>query len=452
MQYLEQYSGNPEGGFSRAFSRRVFFSAAGTGLLASSFLGSYFGCRPSLPPSGMHPDALTASTATGSDKTAAGQVTLPTGTKAATEKQDAPLPDILPPDQRVGYAIVGLGKLAVEEIMPAFGASHKSRITALVSGSPEKARTLAQQYGIPEKNIYNYQTYDQLADNPDVQAIYIVLPNGLHHEFTLRGAKAGKHILCEKPMANSSKEAREMIEACQKAGKKLMIAYRIQYEPHNREVQKLVRDKKYGAVKFIDAVNGQNTGDPNQWRLKKALAGGGALPDVGIYCLNTIRFLLGEEPTAVFATQYSTPDDIRFKEVEENVAFQLTFPSGIIANCLTGYGNHEARRYRVYAEKGWFGLDPAFAYKGLEMERSHAEGKTEILEKVQITEKNQFALEIDHFSDCILNNKTPYTPGEEGLQDHRLIEAIYESAKTRKPVSLEKIDKTDAFRGSEPES
>ncbi len=184
--------------------------------------------------------------------------------------------------------------------------------------------------------------------------------------------------------------------------------------------------------------------------INKKLAGGGALPDVGIYCLNTIRYITGEEPNEVFATEYSTPNDPRFKEVEESVSFQLRFPSGIIANCLTGYGFHEQRRYRIFAEKGAFGLDPAFPYEGLEMQISHADEKKELFATPKINNKNHFALEIDHMSECVLENKTPYTSGEEGLQDQKIIEAIYHSIQTRKPVTLETIQNADAFRGSEP--
>ncbi|GAB3331960.1 Gfo/Idh/MocA family oxidoreductase [Larkinella ripae] len=369
--------------------------------------------------------------------------------KAKTERETetpAPLPD----DQRVGYAIVGLGHLSLDEILPAFGQCRKSKVMALVSGSPEKMRKAAQQYGIKSENCYSYQDYDKLKDNQAVQAIYIVLPNSMHAEYTIRGAQAGKHILCEKPMANSVGECQAMIDACKKADRKLMVAYRIQYEPNNRMIRQLVQDKKYGTVKFIEAVNNQNSANPQHWRHIKALAGGGALPDIGLYCLNTIRFLLGEEPTEVFAYQYSTPGDARFREVEELMSWQMKFPSGVHANCATHYGVHEARRYRVYGERGWMELSPAFPYKGIQMQTSYAEGKIEHTEQPKLTEKNQFATEMDHFSDCIRQNQQPFTPGEEGLQDQRIMEAIYQSAKENRPVKLPEITKKDAFRGPMP--
>jgi predicted dehydrogenase len=351
----------------------------------------------------------------------------------------------------VGFAIVGLGHLTLEEILPAFGQAKHCKPVALVSGDAEKMSKVAKQYGIKPSSCYSYATYDKLKDNPEVQVIYIVLPNAQHHEFTIRGAKAGKHILCEKPMANSVKECEEMIAACEKAGKKLMIAYRIQYEPLNRAAQKLVRDKTYGKTKLIQMMNCQNQAHDQQWRHKKALAGGGSLPDVGLYCLNTTRFLLGEEPTEVSAQIYSTPGDDRFKEIEENVSFTLRFPSGVIAQCMTGYGSFNNKSYAVHGETGTIKMDPAFPYKGLKQELVHAPNGKQVTEQPSNPAKQQFALEMDHMAECVRNNKTPYTPGEEGLQDQRIMEAIYQSAKENKPVKLTAgVGKTDAFRGTPP--
>lgn len=369
---------------------------------------------------------------------------------APTEKQPPPPPKPLPPSARVGYAIIGLGTLSVNEILPAFGECKMSRPVALVSGERDKALTLAAQYGINPQNVYDYKSMDRLRDNPDVQAVYIVLPNGQHEEFTVRSAQLGKHVLCEKPMANSSAEARRMISACAQANRKLMIAYRIQYEPYNREVRRLLRSGELGPVKLIQGHNGQNQGDPNQWRQKKALAGGGALPDIGLYCLNTSRFLLGEEPIAIQGSIYSTPGDPRFTEVEENCLWQMLFPSGVQASFMTGYGHHESRRYRALLDRGWVNMDAAFAYRGQKLQIARADGQTERVEERQLNAKNQFAAEMDHFSDCVLNNKMPFTPGEEGLQDQILMEAIYESARTNKTVTLPRVEKKDAFRGPEP--
>lgn len=430
-------------GTSEEVNRRKFLGNAGKGLLAATVIGEIVTTvngqqRPTAPDKSIN----------------AGSDTIPIELKprdASTEKKEAPLPTPLEQGKRVGYALVGLGGLTLGEIMPAFGSCKYSRPVALVSGNAEKAAKVARQYHIPSKNIYNYQNFDQMKNNPDIDVVYVVLPNGMHEEFTIRAAQSGKHVLCEKPMANSSKEAQRMIDACNKASKKLMIAYRIQYEPHNRLAMQWVRNKQYGNVKLIETVNSQNIGDPSQWRLKKALAGGGSLPDIGLYCLNTARFLLGEEPETVSGTVFSTPGDERFKEVEESVLFQLQFPSGVLVNCSTSYGVHESRRYRCHADKGgWFGLDPAFSYNGLQMEVSQAIGSLEWKQHPLIPEKNQFALEMDHMSQCVMQNKQPYTPGEEGLQDQRIMEAIYQSAREGRPVKLTKADGLDAFRGTAP--
>ena len=412
-------------------SRRRFLKTAGSGLVAAALM----------------PAAQAAVTPPASPDTR--PIPLPP-TSAATEKTPDPAPLPLAPGRRLGFAVVGLGNLALAEVIPAFGETKYCKLTALVSGTPDKAREVAAQHGVPARSVYSYETYDTIRDNPDVDVVYVILPNSMHEEYTVRAAQAGKHVLCEKPMATSSAECQRMIDACRKADRKLMIAYRIQYEPNNRFMRQLVQTQQYGPVKIIEAVNGQNQGDPNQWRQKKALAGGGALPDVGLYCLNTTRFLTGEEPTEVMASTYSTPGDPRFREVEESVLWQMRFPSGIQSNNVTSYGFHEDRRYRVHAATGWFGLDPAFAYHGLQPELSYATGKIEHRERPQIGDKNQFALEMDHMAQCIMENKTPYTPGEEGLQDHRIMEAIYLSAKTGKPVKLPTITTRDTFRGTEP--
>lgn len=370
--------------------------------------------------------------------------------KAKTEQQEGDTPTPLPEDQRVGYALVGLGHLTLNQLLPAFGSCKKSKVVALVSGSPEKMQKVAQQYGVKKESCYSYADYDKLADNKDVQAIYIVLPNGMHAEYTVRGAQAGKHILCEKPMANTAAECQTMIDACKKADRKLMIAYRIQYEPHHRMVREMIQKEQFGKVKNIMANNGQNSDNPDHWRFDKALAGGGSLPDVGLYCLNTIRYLLGEEPTEVMGYIHNTPDDPRFKEVEEQVNWLMKFPSGVQTSCATSYGHHDDKNYKVLADKGWIKMDPAFTYTNLELETSQAQGKENQIVQHKIADKDQFALEMDHFSECILANKVPFTPGEEGLQDQKIMEAIYQSARENKPVKLAAVNKKDAFRGPEP--
>ena len=308
---------------------------------------------------------------------------------------------------------------------------------------------------LPEDAVYGYDEWDRLKQNKQVQAVYVVTPNAVHRDNVVAASGAGKHVLCEKPMAVSSPECREMIEACAKAGMKLMIAYRCQYEPFNRALTKAVRGGSLGKARLIQAFNGQTTGLPEQWRLKKVLSGGGALPDIGLYCLNGTRALLGEEPDSVQAIAYSPPDDPKFKEVEETITFTLRFPSGTIAQCIASYGVHESRALTVHTQAGAFDLQNAFAYRGQRLFVGRAEGKNEARDEKILAHKNQFALEIDHFSRCIQENLKPRTPGEEGLQDQILMEAIYESARTGAPVKTGPLPGTgsgvDATRGPEPE-
>jgi predicted dehydrogenase len=357
----------------------------------------------------------------------------------------------MPLDKRVGFAVVGLGRLSLENILPAFGQTKKARPVALVSGSPDKAKTVAAQYGIKPEAVYGYEKFEDIKSNPEIAAVYIVLPNAMHKDFVLRAAGAGKHILCEKPMATSSADAKQMVEGCRKAGRLLMIAYRCQYEPYNRKLVSILRERKYGTPKLIRAANVQNMAAPEQWRFKKKMAGGGSLPDVGIYCLNAARYLTGEEPVEIYAQIYTTPNDPRFREVEETVSFTLRFPSGIIADCSTSYGMHESRYLHVHTDAGSFQLENAFAYEGQQLRISHRAEKAESIDQIRLGQKDQFALEIDHMADCILNRRKPHTPGEEGVQDHVLMEAIYQSASGNRPVSLPKAEGKDVTRGPAPE-
>jgi predicted dehydrogenase len=353
----------------------------------------------------------------------------------AEQNEKAPGP-FLPDSERVGFAIVGLGRLAIDQILPAFGHSQYCKPVAFVTGHPDKGQKLARQYGVPEASIYSYENYERLQDNPAVKIIYIVLPNGMHEEYVVRGAKTGKHILCEKPMAVSSKQAEHMIAACKSAGVKLMIAYRQQYEPHNIALRELVQEGKLGPLRGFLSTNSQQQGDPTQWRLKRALSGGGCLPDVGLYCLNAARFLSGEEPSEVAANLYQPTGDPRFTEVEASCSFSLVFPSGYIATCTSSYDVHKSQSYRLEGTTAWAELSPAYAYHGNKLTWSHLDNGEESQLTPQIEEKDQFALEMDHFAQCILEGKESKTPGEEGLRDHRIMEAIYNAARTGNRVKL----------------
>jgi predicted dehydrogenase len=337
-----------------------------------------------------------------------------------------------PPGKKLGWAIVGLGSLSINQILPAFAKCEHTKVVALVSGHPDKANKLALRYGVNPQNIYNYQNYDSIKDNPEVDIIYVVLPNSMHAEYTVRGLQAGKHVLTEKPMAVSPAECQQMIDAGRKADRKLMVAYRCRYEPYNQEAIRVARSHELGTTKVVLADAGFNIGDPKQWRLKKDMAGGGSLMDIGIYALQAARYLLGEEPVEVSAMMYSTPGDPRFKEVEEAINFQLRFPSGVLANCTSSYGYAWQSHYRLVTSDGWLEMDPATSYSGLRM-RVH---KDNITEEKELPVVDHFAAEMDHMSQCVMENRQPLTPGEEGLRDLTIMTALYQAAMTGKAVKL----------------
>jgi predicted dehydrogenase len=348
----------------------------------------------------------------------------------AVRAQAQQVPD--PPGRKLGWAIVGLGSLAINQILPAFARAEKSRLVALVSGHPDKARKLAVRYGVAERAIYDYEGYDRLRDDPEVDVVYVVLPNSMHAEYTIRAHQAGKHVLCEKPMANTPADCEAMIAAARKADRKLMVAYRCRYEPHNQEMIRMAREQELGPLKVIVADHGFNIGDPTQWRLKRAMAGGGSLMDIGVYSLQAARYLTGEEPVEISAMSHSTPGDERFKEVEETINFQLRFPSGVLASCSSSYGYAGQNRYRVVATKGWFELEPATSYTGLRMRVRRGS----VLEERTLPQRDHFALEMDHLSECVTAGRQPLTPGEEGLRDVSLMLAIYEAARTGRTLRV----------------
>jgi predicted dehydrogenase len=326
--------------------------------------------------------------------------------------------------KKIGYAVIGLGRIA-GHFLPAAGSTTNSQITALVSGHRDKADRIAAQYGIPSTCIYSYENFDQIASNPAVDAVYVALPNSMHAEYTIRAAKAGKHVLCEKPMSTNIAEAEQMIAACKTAKVKLMIAYRCHYEPTNLKAIRMIRDGALGKVQAIESAFGFNIA-PGEWRLTKKMAGGGPLFDVGIYSLNACRYLTGEEPEHISGYASVIDHDGRFNEVEENVAWSMRFPSGIVASCTTTYGANMAGYYRVYGSKGWLQVDNAFVYEGLRLRAEF--GDTKIDELNAARDPSHFQAEAEHFSHCVQNHLEPQSPGEEGLRDMKYITQIYRSA------------------------
>ncbi|MGI4943995.1 MAG: Gfo/Idh/MocA family protein [Janthinobacterium lividum] len=416
-------------------TRRTLFGTAGLGLVASAAAAQ--------PAAGQQEPQRLLGTVEGT------QVSLPP-LHAQTELSGQP-PEPMPPGKRLGVAVVGLGHLAFEQILPAFGTAKGVRLAALVSGERDKALAVAAQHGLDPRHIYDYAGFDRLRDDADVDIVYIVLPNSMHAEYTVRAAQAGKHVLCEKPMATSAADCQHMIDACKAAGRKLMIAYRMQYEATQRALITMARGVEYGPVRFIQAVNVQNDADNGQWRQNRAMSGGGSLPDVGLYCLNAFRYLTGEEPVSVTGLLTRPAGDKRFAEIEDGCSFTLTFPSGIVATGLSAYSAHQNRELRVMATEAWFGADPAFGYNNLVLQLGRRQGQANGVEQRRFPPANQFATEMDAFAQAIRTDAVPHTPGEEGLADQRVMEAIYRSAADGgAAVTLPRVAGLDTTRGPAP--
>ncbi len=331
-----------------------------------------------------------------------------------------------PQEKKLGVALVGLGSYSTNQLAPGLEKCSKCYLAGIVTGTPEKAEKWKAKYNIPDKNIYNYQTFDQIADNKDIDIIYVVLPNSMHHEFVIRAAKAGKHVITEKPMAISVKQCREMIDAAKKANVRLFVGYRLHFEPFNMEAARIGQSKEFGKVKIIESASGFKSGDPKQWRLRKDLAGGGAMMDVGIYAIQGARYCTGEEPISVTAQEFKT-DPIKFKEVDETIFWQMEFPSGAVSNSATSYASQLERLY-LSAENGWLELRPAFGY-GPIMGKTHKG-------PLDLPVVHHQAYQFDGMATCILENKPSNADGEEGLRDMKVIEAIYESIRTGKKVKI----------------
>jgi predicted dehydrogenase len=335
------------------------------------------------------------------------------------------------PSRKLGFAFVGIGGFAMGQLLPGIARCKYCKPVALVSGHPDKARDVAGQYGVDPKNIYNYDNFDSIKNNPEIDVVYVVLPNGMHAEYTVRAFAAGKHVMCEKPMANSVAECRQMIDAGKAAGKRLQIGYRMHWDAATLACIDALRKGEIGPIQIIEAETGFTIGDPTQWRLNRKLAGGGCLMDIGVYSLSAARYLSGEEPTEVFAHTYGDTNDPRFKEVEQNCDFQLKFPSGVLASCLSSYATN-LNRYAVHGNHGYCVLEPGQAYTGVTFQMSHGGG----LETVDVQPGDQFVGEMDGFAQAIAGDAPFKATGEEGLQDMRIIEAIYQSARSGMSVKI----------------
>jgi len=300
----------------------------------------------------------------------------------------------------------------------------------LVSGTPSKLVSWRAKYNVPESNCYNYETVDQIKNNADIDAVYIITPNALHKDMAIRMAKAGKHVIVEKPMALNAKEAEEMVVACKKAGVQLLVGYRMHFEPKTLEIIRMRNAGEFGQVKFFQGLCGFRIGDPKQWRLNKALAGGGSMMDIGIYAVNGARYMIGEEPTWITAQETKT-DFVKFADgVDETIQFQLGFPSGAVASCLSTYSMNNLDRFFLNGEKGFAELQPSTGYGPIKGRTNKGE-----LQHPHITHQT---IQMDEFAAILLDGKKPLVAvdGEEGLRDMRIIDALYTAVRIGKRVNL----------------
>lgn len=334
-------------------------------------------------------------------------------------------------NKKLGIAMVGLGKYSTGQLIPAIVQSDSFSLKGIVTGSEEKAREYSTKYDIPEKNIYNYNNFDSIKDNSDIDIVYIALPNAMHEEYVIRAAIAGKHVITEKPMGTSVKQCERMIKACKDANVELFVGYRLHFEPHHLEAMKLGQTKAKGPLKKIEGSFGFEIEDNGQWRLQKDLSGGGSLVDVGIYVIQAARYVVGKNPIAVKNAKLENTIFDRPSEVDGDISWEMEFPDNVIAYCNSSYTKESDKLY-IEAEKGFVEISPAYYYYGLKGSTEQGELK---LERI-----NQQKAQMEGIADTILNGIHNRASGIEGLIDVQIIEAIYKSAKTGERVTLEKIE------------
>jgi glucose-fructose oxidoreductase len=330
------------------------------------------------------------------------------------------------PKPGLGIALVGLGYYSTELLAPALQLTQNCYLAGIVTGSPEKAAYWQKQYAIPEKNIYNYENFDKIADNAEIDVIYIVLPNSLHAEYVVKAAQAGKHVWCEKPMAVSVAECEQMIAACEKNKVHLSIGYRMHHEPNTRTIMDFAKTKPYGNIQKLSASSGYFDNRTDHWKFKKAM-GGGATYDMGVYCINAARYVTGQEPVSVLATQSTNRPRI-YTEVDETMHFELEFPGGARAVCETSFGKN-MNSLQVDCANGWYKLEPFQSYSGVN-------GVTSDGRLLNATINNEQTRQMDDDAMAIMPRKKGLVSGMEGLMDVGVVEAIYRSVKEGKRVGI----------------
>jgi glucose-fructose oxidoreductase len=329
--------------------------------------------------------------------------------------------------RQLGVALLGLGRYSETQLAPSLQKTKHCVLRGIVTGTPSKIDKWQKEYAIAGRNVYDYASFSRIADNPEIDVVYVVTPTALHAKYAIMAAEAGKHVWCEKPMAMTSAECQAIIDACRKNKVSLSIGYRMQHEPNTQTVIRFAHDKPYGPITGIRAVAGDKTGGEPTWRMQREM-GGGALYDMGVYAVNAIRYASGEEPVRVVrARQWADRPEL-FTEVDENTEFELELPSGVVAYGKASRGNSE-NVLRVEAQKGWYQLEPMQAYSGVEGETSDGKDLDAKVDKQQ-------ALQMDDDALAILDDRAPIAPGEEGQRDIRIIEAIIKAAQTNASVAL----------------
>lgn len=345
---------------------------------------------------------------------------LPSNIDAKDEKYEGPI---------LRVAILGLGSYGTR-VADAMQSCKKAKLVGAISGTPSKLKDWQSKYNIPDKNCYNYENFDAVKNNPDIDAVYVITPNSTHKDFVIRTAKAGKHAICEKPMSVNAKDGQEMVDACKKANVKLLVGYRMHFEPNTLEIIRMRKAGDFGKIMFFQGLSGFRIGDPTQWRLNRQLAGGGAMMDIGIYSINGARYMVGEDPMWVTAEETKT-DPVKFKEgVDETIQFQLGFPSGAVASCLSTYSMNFLDRFFLNGVQGFAELSPATGYGPIKGRTNKGE-----LNFPHVTHQT---VQMDEMADIILNGKQPVVPvdGEEAVKDLKIIDAIYAAVKSAKKIDL----------------
>ncbi len=330
-------------------------------------------------------------------------------------------PSIIVPrkKEKLGVALVGLGNYSTNQLAPGLLQTRHCELRGIVTGSPEKIPVWQERYGIADRNVYNYETMHTLADNDEIDIVYIVLPNHLHAKYSIIGAEAGKHVWCEKPMAMNAEECLTMIDAAEKNRVQLTVGYRMQHEPNTKTIIRYGAEQKFGRIKEIESAGGFNGNFPEgNWRTIAA-KGGGAMFDMGVYPLNAARYSTGLEPVAVRATQHTDRPEM-FPDVDEHTNFELEFPGGIVARCETSFGKN-MNHLHVSCTDGWYRLEPFLSYTDVQGEASDGT-------QLPPDTAHQQARQMDNDTLAIIENKPPVVPGEEGLADMRVVDAIFKSA------------------------